>query len=206
MEITKKTLKEINQRVEKLKQLEEELNEFSGFAISITRLTILKYLCRDSLAMCEFAYEIAKKTKPKIVYKEEGKKMKKIVNETINLMEKIIRVSKKNNQLMFGEGEDEQINTLSREFWKHQDEIRRVSWTNVRQITNWKIYLIEKSLDCFKYREDPKRGYELGRSYAERYKPEHGTGLITESQESVKEIRAFWEKYYKKLIKRIEVK
>ena len=201
MEISKKTLGEIQQRVEKLRQLEEELIGYNGLSISITRLTILKSLCKDSLAMCEFAYEISKKTKPRIIYKEENKKVEKVVNESIKVMGRIIKASKLQNKLIIAKDEENQINQLSRELWKYQDEIIKVKWSNVRIVKDREIILIEESLDCFKYSEDPKRGYDLGRSYTERYNPSQGTGLISESQEYVKEIREFWEKYYKRLIK-----
>jgi len=60
--------KEIKKRIDKLEMLNKELEEFDGFAIRITRLTVLKYLCRDKLAMCGYALELAKKTKKRIEY------------------------------------------------------------------------------------------------------------------------------------------
>lgn len=45
------SVKEIKKRIDKLEILTEELENFDGFAIRITRLTVIKYLCRDELAM-----------------------------------------------------------------------------------------------------------------------------------------------------------
>jgi len=103
------SIKEIKKRVDKLKLLNKELEKFDGFAIRITRLTILKYLCRDRLAMCDYALMIAKKTKPRIEYKENEEDIKKVVNLSLKLMTILIKKTKEINILEIDEEDNRQM-------------------------------------------------------------------------------------------------
>jgi len=76
--------KEVKKRVQKLEKLESELQNFHGWAIKITRLTVIKYLC-----LCGFAAYISKKVEPEIVYSEESKNVREDIEKALHLMQTI---------------------------------------------------------------------------------------------------------------------
>lgn len=83
-------IKEIEKRIHKLNSLEKSLENFNGHSISITRLTVIKYLCKDYLAMLEFSYFIANKVKTNIKYSEDNASLKTYIEYSIKLMEKVL--------------------------------------------------------------------------------------------------------------------
>ena len=193
------SIKEIKKRIDKLEILNGELDNFSGFAISITRLTVIKYLCKDSLAMCGYALEIAKKTKTRIEYKENEKDIKKTVNLSLKIMNSIMKQSKEQNSLEINADDEKQIQRLLSAFCSYQNDRKRVHWSDVRLIKNWQILIIEDALNCFEYSEEPRKGYELTRIYTEKYDPSFGTGLIPKSKELLLDVTRYWKKYYKNI-------
>jgi hypothetical protein len=194
------SIKEIKKRIDKLEILNEEIEKFDGFAIKIIRLTVVKYLCRDKLAMCSYALELAKKTKPRIRYKDNEQDIKRTINLSLKLMNSIVKQSEEQRNLVIHEDNKKQIRDLLSNFWNYQNERKKVHWSSVRIIENWQILIFEDALNCFKYFDDPKKGYELTRSYTEKYNPSFGTGLIPDSKELLFDVTEYWKKYYTNLL------
>jgi len=204
MQVNKKTVREIKKRVDKLKKLEEELKNLSNrWAIDITRLTIIKYLCRDPLAMIAYAYFLANKISPLIEYKEKEVPLKKIVEESIALMKKILDKSFQQEQLLFEETDKKQLWNLCYQLQRSQNTVEKRGWNHIRVITNWRIMMIEQTLECFIHHENPKKGYELSKYYTEKYDSSYGTGLIPKSLEYLQDVVHFWVGYYEDLQTRL---
>lgn len=115
-------------------------------------------------------------------------------------MNSIIKYSKEQKILMITEDDEKQIQDLTSNFWRSQNDRRRVHWSDVRIIKNWQILIIEDALNCFKYFDDTRKGYEFTRSYTEKYNPSFGTGLIPDSKELLFDVTEYWRKYYKKIL------
>ena len=59
--------------------------------------------------------------------------------------------------------------------------------------------IIEEALACFLNPDDPRKAYDLARSYAEKYNSSYGSGLIPESLAYLRDIIYFWENYFEKM-------
>ncbi|HEY0020563.1 MAG TPA: hypothetical protein VGC13_29965 [Longimicrobium sp.] len=80
-----------------------------------------------------------------------------------------------------------------RELQYAQNETRDTQWATVRTIHSRDALVVEDAAECIL---DPHNsaawGYCLGRDYAERYDPRHGSRLVPESAPLVREIAEFW--------------
>lgn len=197
--MTDKNIKEIERRIVKLNKLEIELNNFDGRAIPVTRLTILKYLCRDCLAMLEFAYFISNKVTNRLEYSEDNILLQRPINESLQLMKKTISDFVNNG----GVERDTQTKlfVLQKKIIDHQNTIETQKWSDVRIIHDWNILLIEEAISCFLNSEHPQLAYRLARSYTEKHNSRFGTGLVPESLEYLKEVNIYWQDYLCKLKK-----
>jgi len=195
----RKKIKEIEKRISKLKNLEKELVEFDGNAISITKLTVIKYLCRDCLAMVKFAYFISSKVINRIEYIDDDILLKTPITESLQLMEKIIIDFTKTSTLNIDKETKKKLEILNRKIREYQNKIESKKWTDIRIIKNWDIFIIEEGISCFMYLDFPEMGYKLARSYTEKYSARFGSGLIPESLEYLKEINNYWIDYLNNL-------
>lgn len=199
MRIDKKKLKEIEKRIDKLKNLEKELENFNGTSISITKLTVLKFLCKDYSAMIEFAYFISNKVTNKIKYSEDNASLETPINESMELMKKIITDFSNTQILSIESTSFKKLDILRHIITDYQNKIEKKKWSDIRIIQNWDILLIEEAISCFIYFDIPSMGYKLARSYTEKYNPRFGSGLIPESLKSLIEVNNYWKSYLIKL-------
>jgi hypothetical protein len=199
MKIAKKKLNEIEKRIDKLNKLEIALDNFDGYVISITRLTVIKYLCRDCLAMIEFAYFISNKVNSRIKYSEDNISLETQINESLQLMKNMI--TDFTNNLNFESTTLRKLDVLRKEIKDYQNIIEKKKWSDIRIIQNWDILLIEESISCFVHFDRPEMGYQLAKSFTEKYNARFGTGLLPESLECLKEINSYWKDYLYKLKK-----
>ena len=184
----------IKKRISKLKILENELNNFDGYVISITKLTVIKYLCRDSLAMAKFAYFISKKVNNQINYTENDISLKNPIIEGLELMKSIINITK-SDTLNIDKTSLNKLGILNHKIKDYQNKIESKKWADIRIIKNWDIFIIEEAISCFTHSDSPEMGYKLAKSYTEKYNANFGSGLIPESLEYVKEINYYWINY-----------
>ena len=201
MRIDEKKIIDIEKRISKLKNLEKELDSLDGYAISITRLTVIKYLCRDCLAMVEFAYFISHKVSNRMKYIEDDISLKTSIAESLELMEKVITNFTKTGTLNIEIATLKKLELLSHKIKNYQNKIESKKWTNIRIIKNWDIFIIEEAISCFIHLDFPEMGYKLAKSYTEKYNARFGSGLIPESLEYLKEINCYWIGYANKLRK-----
>jgi hypothetical protein len=180
---TQKWIKGVKTRINKLKILEDELSNFQGFTLSITKLTVIKWICKNSEAMKYFALFIAREEFKANKFKANDEIIE-LIREGVDLMENSI-----NSQ------ETDRLRIIYNELYKYQNKIRKISWNHVRSIEDWSVYLIEVAISCFLWEENERLGYELAKSWTEKYNPSYGTGLIPASLNNLKEIRFFWENY-----------
>ena len=191
--------KEVKKRVQKLEQLESELQNFHGWAIQITRLTVIKYLCKDNHALCGFALFISEKVEPKIEYREETEHIEDEIEEALHLMQTIYMYNTGTSEFEIKEDDRSQLRDLQREIGRIQNKVKKIGWNYVRTITDMKILMIEEAIDCFLNNDDPKTGYTLARTYTEKYEPGYGTGLIPESLDYLMDIINYWKGYYENI-------
>ena len=199
MKIDLKRITEIEKRISKLKKIEKELINFDGYVISITRLTVIKYLCRDCLAMLEFAYFVSKKINSRLNYLEDDISLEIPINESLQLMKIIINDFTKTNTLNIEITTLKKLEILRHKIKNYQNKIESKKWTDIRIIKNWNIFIVEEAISCFIYLDFPEQGYKLAKSYTEKYNMKFGSGLIPESLEYLKEINIYWINYLNKL-------
>jgi hypothetical protein len=204
MKLDNISIKEIAKRVTKLNSLEKELSNFRGFSISITKLTILKFLCNDSFSMCQFAYYLSLKIEDKIQIYDREENLKNIITDSLRIMKNIIKDAKLDSRFGINNNHINALKEISITLRDSQNEIKKLKWSNIRLIHNWNVFLLEQAIDCYIYSDQPEMGYKLAKSYTERYEPSFGTGLIPDSLESLKEINQFWNAYLENIIKKFE--
>jgi DNA-binding MarR family transcriptional regulator len=74
-----------------------------------------------------------------------------------------------------------------------QNEQRPIPWGAVRLIRDWELLVAEDAARCvLSPHEAGHWAYQAARDYAERYDPDHGTGLIPKSAPLVQDIADFW--------------
>jgi len=204
MKLDNKSIKEITKRVTKLNSLENELSYSKRFPISITRLTILKFLCKDTFSMCQFAYYLSLKIKDNMQIYDREENLKSIITASLRIMKNILMEAQLDDGFGIDNNHINALKEISITLRDSQNEVKKLKWSNVRQIHNWNIFLLEQAIDCYIYSDQPEMGYKLAKSYTERYEPSFGTGLIPESLESLKEINRFWNAYLENTIKILE--
>ncbi|MBL4651659.1 MAG: hypothetical protein JKY53_02185 [Flavobacteriales bacterium] len=194
-----KRILNIKKRISKLQNLEKELDNFDGYAISITKLTVIKYLCQDSSAMIKFAYFVSQKVNNQINYTENDISLKEPIAEILELMKRIINNFTKTEAVIIEKTTLNKIGILNQKIKDYQNKIESKKWTDIRIINNWDIFIIEEAISCFMYSDFPEIGYKLAKSYAEKYNASFGSGLIPESLEYLKEINYYWIDYLNKI-------
>ncbi len=172
--------------LQKLKQIEVDLQHGETY-FSITRLLVLKKLCKNPDARHNFAKFLCCRTyKACKIDKNITKEMKSIVEESLKQMEMLIT----NNKLS-----KKKLETIYNQLIAYQNQTRSGHFgVQIRTINNNNIFIIEHGIKCF-LNEDERSGYEAGRHYSERYNSRYGTGLIPESLPFVKDIVEFWKNY-----------
>jgi hypothetical protein len=184
---------EILRKVRMLAHLPDEARQ-TRFAISVTRLTVLKGLCAEPEVANRFVTYLARKVLERV---EHGKGRasrprgetdpvhREMMSEALACME--AWQERPTNELR------EALNDLQWRMQAEQNEYRNISWGAVRIVTDWDLFLFEEALRCLlNPHEAVTWAYKMARDYAERYDPSHGTGLTPASAPPLRDIADFW--------------
>jgi DNA-binding MarR family transcriptional regulator len=181
-------------RIRKLAGLPAEIRD-SRWAVSVTRLTVLKSLCRQPDLANRFVAHLARKA---VDYgsEEHGRSAHHImptegshgqmIDDALEGMTAWRRSpSEKMRRTLFD---------LLGRMRAEQNEHRNIPFGAIRLITDSKLLLVEYALACHlaHEREVGTWAYQTARHYAERYEPSRGTGLVPASLPFVQEIVDFW--------------
>jgi hypothetical protein len=178
-------------KVRKLARIAAELRQ--GKRFEITRLTLLKSLCKDPAAAGRFVVHLSRLNRdrmrardcPSHLSADKWRRFQKLVKEAVRWMESYLqRPGKKPRSAM---------QRLLSEAQDMQNQYKDLRWTTVRIIECREALIVEKSLKCLLYPHDSAvLCYQIARDHAERYSPHHGTGLTPESAPLVEDIADFW--------------
>lgn len=179
-----------------LKTVQELKAEKTRLAISITRLTSIKSLCRNRKAAEQFALYMADKVReameapcPEHFEETEWEAHKTIVREAIAMMKEAIDE--------FNKESERALEALRKRIDSFQgDDYRNVSWTTVRFVRSGNLLKLDYAIQCFIDSDYEYWVYKLAREYAEGYEPSRGTGLIPSSVPMLLDIAEFWCQYY----------
>lgn len=185
---------EVLRKVRKLIQLPDEARH-SRFAVSTTRLTILKSLCQQPDAAGRFVTRLAQRTRQRVEEKakrpgylsmEEWARHRAQIDQSVTALEQ-------NLDQPSEEGRS-RLWTLFRELADEQNEYRRIHWGSVRIITDTNLLIVEYALRTVLADKTsiPVWAYQTARCYAERYDSSHGTGLTPASAPLLRDIADFW--------------
>lgn len=180
--------------VRRLAEIAQTLRQGQGFPI--TRLTILKTLCRDPSDAALFALhlataahrEIERGRRPGHITPDAWKYHQALAAEAMTAMrERAARPSARSTSRL--------RDILSR-VEEAQSTYVNIPFGVARQITDGSLLIIEYALRTLVSPEEaPQLGYQIGRAFAERYDPEHGTGLVPASAPFVETIAEFWSRH-----------
>jgi len=181
-------------RIHKLASLPDDIRQ-SRWAVSITRLTVLKSLCQEHERANRFVAHLARKTFENMNEAKEQSSHpatptelshREMMEEALEGMEAWQRTpTDKLRRTLY-----ELLGRMRAE----QDEHRNIPFGSVRLITDAKLLLFEYVLSCLlaDEREVGTWAYQTARHYAERYDSSQGTGLISSSIPLVQDIIEFW--------------
>jgi DNA-binding MarR family transcriptional regulator len=185
---------EVIRKLRKLAQLPQETRQ-SRFAVSITRLTVLKSLCQQPNAANRFVTYLAQRTRQKVEEKakrpgylsmEEWARHREMIDRAVAALEHSLgRPSEEGRSRLW---------TLFQELAGEQNEHRTVHGGPVRIIKDNDLLLVEYALSTVLAGEAgaPLWAYQTARCYAERYEASYGNGLTPASAPMVQDIADFW--------------
>jgi hypothetical protein len=181
-------------RIRKLAGLPEEVRE-SRWAVSVTRLTVLKSLCRQPDLANRFVAHLARKSLDHLDEEKGRSAHPATLSDQSHLrmtdnaldgmaawqrspMEKVRRT----------------LSELLGRMRAEQNEHRNVPFGAVRLITDPKLLISEYAVECHLAadREVGMWAYQTARQYTERYDPSRGMGLVSASIPLVRDVVDFW--------------
>jgi DNA-binding MarR family transcriptional regulator len=186
-------------RVRKLARLPDEIRA-TRFDVSITRLTVLKSLCREQATANRFVLYLARRTLDRI-HNGKGRSTRTdspkdrahlgMMEEAVALMDAWLE--EPTTALR------QQMRALVGRMQAEQNEHKSVPFGAVRLITDWELLLFEKALHCFVRTEEEagQWSYQMARDFAERYESGAGTGLVSASIPFVRDIIDFWVEWFR---------
>jgi hypothetical protein len=184
---------EVLRKVRKLAHLPEEARQ-SRFAVSVTRLTVLKSLCEQpEVATCFVTY-LGRKVLERV---KQGKGRTSRPKGATDLAHReMMSEALAGLEAWQQRPTDDLRQALADLQWRmqaEQNEYKNIPWGAVRVVTDWDLFLFEQALRCLLHpREAGSWAYKMARDYAERYDPGHGTGLTPASAPLLQDIADFW--------------
>ena len=181
-------------RIRKLAGLSEEIRQ-SRWAVSITRLTVLKKLCQQPELANRLVSHLARKTFEQM---DEAKSRSAHPATPIELAHREMMEEALERMAAWQRTPTEKVRRslydLLGRLRAEQNEYRNIPYAAVRLITDTKLLLFEYALSCLlsPEREVGTWAYQTARHYAERYESSQGTGLISISIPFVQDIIDFW--------------
>jgi hypothetical protein len=192
------TAPDVLARVRKLARLPEEVRQ-SRRACEITRLTTLKSLCGEPALANRFVAYLARKAleqagrgKGRSPRPGTAKDLahRQMMAEAVTEMEAWLHEPT--------EARRQHLRELLARMRAEQDEHRSIPFGAVRLITDSELLIVEEAVECLlNPRAAGHWAYRTARSYAERYDPSYGTGLIPESVPPLQDIADFWTGLYR---------
>jgi hypothetical protein len=181
-------------RIRKLAGLPEEIGESRG-AVPVTRLTVLKSLCRRPDLANRFVAHLAREALNHLD-EEEGRS-----DHPFTLSEQSHRRMMEDaldGMAAWQRSPTEELRrTLSELLGRmraEQNEHRNIPFGAVRSITDPKLLISEYAVECHLAveREVGTWAYQTARRYTERYESSQGTGLVSASIPFVRDVVDFW--------------
>ncbi len=186
------------QRIRKLASLPEEIRQ-TRWAVSITRLTVLKSLCQEHERANRFVAHLARKTFENLNQAKERSTHPVTPTELSHreMMEQALE-GLDTWQRTPSEKLRRTLSELHGRMRAEQNEHRNIPFGALRLITDSELLLFEYALSCLlaHEREIGTWAYQTARQYAERYDSSHGTGLTPDSIPLVQDIIEFWTTEY----------
>jgi hypothetical protein len=182
------------QRIRRLAGLPDEIRQRRF--VSITRLTVLKSLCREPDIAHRFVAHLARRTFDAM---EQPKSAQPTATASTH---REMMVQALEGMGAWLRSPDEKcrrtLSALHGRMRDEQNEHRNIPYGAVRLITDANLLLFEYTLSCIlAHRQEVGTwAYQTARQYAERYTPSEGTGLISSSIPFVKDIVDFWTAEY----------
>ena len=128
-------------------------------------------------------------TCPEHYTEEEWEQHKQVIAEGIATME--IHLENPSNEC------EQSIRKLLRTINSLQgDDRRNVPWGTVHFVRSGNLLKLDYALRCFADNDFPYWVYKLAREYVERYGPQYGSGITSESVPMLLEVAEFWCQYY----------
>lgn len=184
---------EVLRKIRKLAALPEEARQ-CHFAVSITRLTVLKSLCQEPTVANRFVTFLARQTFQRVEAgqghtrkrpPDEDQTHRQLMREALAALEEWPEAP--------AEEDRQRLWSLLGRIRDEQNEHRRIKWGSVRIITDNDLLVIEDALRCVLHPHAAGVfAYQTARQYAEDYDPSYGTGLIPASAPLVQHIADFW--------------
>jgi hypothetical protein len=184
---------EVLRKLRKLAALPDEARQ-SRFAVSITRLTVLKSMCQEPAVANRFVTYLARQTLQRVEQRrghsrrrppDQAQSHRQLMREALAEMEAWPEAPTE-------EGRQRLWKFLGR-IQNEQNEYRQIKWGAVRIITDNDLLVVEDALRCvLRPHGAGVYAYQTARQYTERYDPSHGTGLIPASAPLVQDIVDFW--------------
>jgi hypothetical protein len=174
----------------RLAALADELR--MGASFPITRLTVLKRLCaewQDAAAFARYLAELSQShfrtAPPSLLDFERLEAFGNRIDAALVCIHRYLDAPTRDAELALW--------AARRELRSAQSETRDTRWSALRTIHSRDALVVEDAANCIlEPRNSASWGYQMGRDYAERYDPRHGTGLVRESAPLVREIAEFW--------------
>lgn len=182
-------------KIKKLAEISQGLHR--GMTFNITRLTILKSLCKDPKVASQFVYFLAKLSKeemdgrrPSHIRPAKWHQHRKLVDDAIlKIGDYLARRTR---------SRESGLRELLYRFRELQNQYEYQQWGPVRIVESSNTLVIEKALECIlSSTACPFWAYHVAREYAEEYDSRYGTGLIPASRSKMDAILSFWLQYYK---------
>lgn len=190
--------REVLARVKKLALLPNEIKQ-SRWAVSITKLTTLKSLCKEPEVANRFVAYLAHKTLERV---GQGKGRSSHLDADVQRVHRELMTDAMAEMEAWlkqpGEERRRRLIDLQGRMRSQQNEHKNIPYGAVRLIDDWDLLVFENALSCMLHPAHAAGHwcYQLARDYAERYNPSEGTGLISTSLPLVQDIVDFWLQEY----------
>jgi hypothetical protein len=187
--------KRLAERVRRLAETAASLHEGRNFPI--TRLTVIKALCREPRDATLFTVHLAVLARDQIVGGQRPQHLdqdvwerhKALAVEAVGVMQEHLAQASAQSRLRLAD-------VLERVHGM-QNKVVPVAWGVARVVDDRFLLIIEGALQCLlSPQAGPQLAYQTARQFAERYDPRYGTGLIPASAPFVEEIAAFWSRHH----------
>ena len=184
-------------RIANLTAAARALQDGHATYFSITKLTSLKGLCQQPETANQFVFHLARRAQTELaassrsdwVGPADWERYQALAVEAITAMGNYLQNDTPENLSV--------LQTLRNSVRDLQSTHSRSGWDTVRTIYSNEVLLIEYALECMISPQfAPDYAYRAGRTYAERYEPSYGTGLVPASAPMLENIVEFWHRYY----------